>query len=259
MFTAPSFFFQDPLITFIRSSGNSSSSQRWTGKSVVVGLIAWTMIIVAGMVIFFRELETGGQEPLIRVFEFELLFGIGTIAMADVSTIWNSRINLVSETKAVSYGILGGICLVGMQFLIILGTMVNPFATNMNAELSIMAPVPEELFFTFVFYGTFRRIAPQMHWSIAALISSLIFAAYHFFVVGTQALPLLILFLGSMILKYLFEITQNIATSMIAHLVNNGVSQLGLISTTIAQYWWIVMIPILLIVIFVFCSGGRRK
>lgn len=221
-------------------------------------MIAWLMIILAGMAIFWRILETGGTQPILFILAFELVFGVAAASMMGARTPFNDQVTMKEEIDGVTLGIFGGLLLIVIQVVIMVGSSQFS-ATTIYHEATLLAPIPEELFFTFVIYGTFRRIAPDLNWIFSAIPASVIFAGYHFFVIGTAVPYVLILFFGSIVIKYVFEVTSNIAAAMIAHEINNSLVELSFISEMISQYWMILAFPIILFSVWLILFGGRRK
>ncbi len=91
----------------------------------------------------------------------------------------------------------------------------------------IIAPVSEELFFRIVIFRTCHHFLPK---GIAAIITSLLFAIFHFR--PEQVVPLFIL---AMILQFKLESTQSLFHPIILHALFNGV-MIGAVLFT--RFYW---------------------
>ena len=220
-----------------------------------IGLIAWLACLTAILDTFFHILDPVGDAMWI-VYGFGLLFGLAGAGAMDVefNIKWEAR-----QLQTITLGIIGGAALIMLQ--VVNGMLNTVFATTETSnQLTILAAVSEELLFTMALFGSLMFIAQgrNLHWMWAAVPTALIFALFHFFAYGLAIHAIVILFIGGIILRWTYVASRDIGAPMIAHMINNGLAlALMVITNTIMQYWWVVGIIIILLILPRYLGRGK--
>ena len=226
------------------------------------GLIAWIMTVLAIISVLFIILDWTNVSDVMIVYALELSFGLGGAAMMGVN-ITDSLTDTRGQAEVLIYGLLGGSALMMISQVLYVFWQVTAFAAVGNAGLVVLAPVAETLVFEFILFGTFWLLGEKLgiikwlRFLITAIPSSMIFALWHYWTnPSLHLLPLIVLFLGSLLLKAIYAKTDDVGTPMLAHLFNNVFAVMGLIAVVISTYWWVLGIPVILLVLYLLLSKG---
>ncbi len=165
---------------------------------------------------------------------------IATISLVLLMTIWLNRakltdlgLNLVSKDNFIKYGLFGGLVLIIIIFL--LGLPISHFNPELEPQLyeqmlravisgndfillfiigALLAPLAEELFYRGMVYPVFRhKLGPIP----AMIMAGTLFGIVHFD--SWRVIPLAV---GGIILCYIYEKTNSILVTTMAHGVWNG-------------------------------------
>jgi len=244
-----------------------TSGQEYDPHKARIDTIAFIMLMFAMINVLWRLIEIINVPSADQRFLFygvELAMAVAGTALMRPKLPWDPG-ERGTEFKVLWLGLLGGITIVAIQFsgIFVAGLLgVLPFDTYRAAdiELGLLAPVAETLLFQFFIFGGLRSIPALrgVHWLFAAAPTSIMFALYHFFIIGTHPVLILIFTLGSIVLDYLFEKTQCAGTPMVAHFFNNLVPVLPVIAVAMVGYWWLLTLPIVIIIALMFFGGLKR-
>lgn len=231
-------------------------SARDPGKGRKAGLIAWLIIVVSFMSLYFAILN-----PVEEFFNIYVILGISLVFGLGGLAAFNIEIELqfdALQMRVLAEGIIGGLVLVVLQIMVSAVTVVaGAYLAMTPTEIALMAPAPEELIFTMIFYGTIRSATPAWPWQVAATSSSAMFAGFHYFAYGIDPIFTPILFAAGFVHAYLYERTRDIGTSMTSHLVVNGAPIMFAMAAVFLNYWWVGAVAISLYLIWMF--GLRRR
>ncbi len=165
---------------------------------------------------------------------------IATITLVLLTSIWLNRaklsdlgINRVSRDEFIKYGLFGGLVLIIIIFL--LGLPISYFNPELEPQLyeqmlrmvigsndfillfiigALLAPLAEELFYRGMVYPVFRHKFGPIP---AMIMAGTLFGIVHFD--SWRVIPLAV---GGIILSYIYEKTNSILVTTMAHGVWNG-------------------------------------
>ena len=225
------------------------------GQNKKAGLIAWMIIVVSFLSLYFSVLNPNDEMfSIYMILGLSLVFGLAGLAAFDIEI----DLSFNGQLKVLAEGLLGGLAIVVMQLVVsMMAAVLQAYFSATPLELALMAPAPEELIFTMIIFGTLRSAMPGLPWPIAAIPSSTIFALFHYWAYSVHLIITPILFIGGMIHAYLYERTNDIGTSMTSHMVVNGAPLMFAAGAIIMDYLWVGVVIIAVYIIFAFML--RRK
>ena len=196
-------------------------------------------------------------ETIVQTFSFQ---GLGLIIVTAFiwwqKTTWTEAFGLKSSTpkRVISWGILGGLLVLpiawGLQEVSVMffnhfevetmpqeiiqklqsGKETVPHQAYLFFAAVVGAPIIEEIFFRGIFYPTIKQLGFK---HVALWVTAIIFALSH---VNKQTfLPLLVF---ALVLTWLYEETDNLLTSIIAHSTFNAANFLLLIFKDPITQWF---------------------
>lgn len=235
---------------------NNGVSPRDPGKGRKAGLVAWMIIVVSFMSLYFSILN-----PVEEFFNIYVILGISLVFGLGGLAAFNIEIELqfdASQMRVLAEGIIGGLVLVVLMITVSAVTAVaGAYMSATPSEIALMAPAPEELIFTMLFYGTVRSATPTWPWQVAATSSSTMFAGFHYFAYGIDPIFTPLLFAGGFVHAYLYERTRDIGTSMTSHMIVNGAPIMFAMAAVFLSYWWVGLAAVILYMLWMF--GFRRR
>jgi uncharacterized protein len=181
--------------------------------------------------------------------DLSILFPVVTAVIGIAAVLWawfyRRPAALLGEGFRIGWGAVGiaavgwlvvfGIqILLGVALVLLLGPDAAPEAGNLPTEVVegppwsliltvvVIAPVAEELYFRgFLLQGLWRSFGPR--WAIG--VSAVVFGLFHFSGARLQTvLPMVSATLIGVVFGYLFVRTRNLAVTVLAHALVNGVA-----------------------------------
>jgi membrane protease YdiL (CAAX protease family) len=208
----------------------------WRGRGAIgVALLAAVISLLVAVL-------APGLDPAFLFPALAMMIGLATLLWASVhgrpEALLGDRFRL--GLHALRMAALGWLMAFGLQILlgvlvvVLLGPDAAPEAGGLPPEVVegppwslilaavVVAPVAEELYFRgFLLQGLWRSFGPR--WAIG--ISAVVFGLFHFGGARLQAvLPMISATLIGVVLGYLFVRTRNLAVTVLAHALVNGVA-----------------------------------
>lgn len=227
----------------------NSVKSRWGFIEILIVYIGVLLISyifgMSGEMVSNLFARLGIPDIMLSYFYFGFIVQfVATVSLVLLMTVWINRaklsdvgINNVSINKYLKYGVLGGLILLVVIFT--LSLPINFFQPELEPQLyeemlrsitktqdftflfiigAILAPLSEELFYRGMIYPVFRdRFGPIP----AMIIAGIIFGLAHYDL--WRFVPLAV---GGTILCYLYEKTNSIFVTTLAHGIWNGVMSL---------------------------------
>lgn len=227
----------------------NSLKPRWGFVEIIIVYIGVMLISyifgMSGDMVSVLFARLGIPDTMLSYFYFGYIVQfLATVSLVLLMTVWINRVKLsylginnVSLNKYFKYGLLGGLLLLVIIFT--LSLPISFFQPELEPQLyeemlrsitktqdfaflfiigAILAPLSEELFYRGMIYPVFRdRLGPIP----AMIIAGIIFGLAHYDI--WRFVPLAV---GGTILCYLYEKTNSIFVTTLAHGVWNGVMSL---------------------------------
>lgn len=227
----------------------SSVKPRWGYVEILIVYIGVMLISyifgMSGDMVSNLFARLGIPDIMLSYFYFGFIVQFtATVGLVLIMTVWINKarlrdlgLNNVSINKYLKYGVLGGVLLLGL--ILLLSLPISVLQPDLEPQLyeemlrsvvntkdfiflfligAVLAPLSEELFYRGMIYPVFRH---QFGPVPAMIISGIIFGLAHYDL--WRFIPLAI---GGAILCYLYEKTDSILVTTIAHGVWNGIMSL---------------------------------
>ena len=227
-------------------------------SSGFAGFVGSLMLFMAFFAMAWASLDPTTDVRMVMAYSFIYLGGF--VLSLGFGFKLSRRVDMKSEMTSVMLGITTGfIVLSVMMLLMFFGTT---FATNESVAFALLAPVAETMAFVIAPYHLFRYNFPEAHWLSIAIPANVIFSIFHFYRYFAQPnfiLIWIILVVGNTFFVYIYHLTKNATSVMIAHFIVNLAS-----STEPVINFLIVYAPLFIVMFMVFAFifyviGGQRK
>ncbi len=209
--TAGYFLIPFPVVSFLISTGLYERDEAvWAGAltAPVGALSIYLAFLNFGSPLFRLGAKLGIRGLTFQDLSWSLLgFGVILFGSAQLNFIWGRLLELLNISYAEKQSLLKIAEQTGWGRFLILGAVVV-----------ILVPVSEEVFFRRGLYGVLR---PLGAWT-ALIVTSLLFSAVHFFLLGFPSL-----FLMGLVFQLVYLKTRNLAAAITTHALVNLLAMFG--------------------------------